>query len=51
MHDKVTLMYMLTNGIQQTEEFNDFKSDHVAEVNPGLDSRGRSTTTAARSNL
>ena len=32
VHDKVTLMYMLTNGIQQTEEFNDFKSSHVVAV-------------------
>jgi Putative beta-barrel porin-2, OmpL-like. bbp2 len=30
--DKVTLMYMLTNGIQQTEDFNNFKSSHVAAV-------------------
>ena len=30
--DKVTLMYMLTNGIQQTEEFNDFKSNHFTAV-------------------
>lgn len=30
--DKVTLLYMLTNGIQQTEEFNDFKSNHVAAI-------------------
>lgn len=30
--DAVTLMYMLTNGVQQTEEFNDFKSSHVAAV-------------------
>ena len=30
--DQVTLMYMLTNGIQQTEDFNDFKSNHVAAV-------------------
>jgi hypothetical protein len=30
--DKVTLMYMLTNGIQQTEDFNDFKSTHVAAI-------------------
>ena len=30
--DRVTLMYMLTNGIQQTEEFNDFKSQHVAGI-------------------
>ena len=32
MHDRVTLMYMLTNGIQQTEEFNDFKSSHIVAV-------------------
>lgn len=32
MGDRVTLMYMLTNGIQQTEEFNDFKSSHVAAI-------------------
>lgn len=30
--DKVTLIYMLTNGVQQTEEFNDFKSNHIATV-------------------
>jgi hypothetical protein len=30
--DQVTLMYMLTNGIQQTEEFNDFKSSHVTAI-------------------
>lgn len=30
--DRVTLSYMLTNGIQQTEDFNDFKSQHVAAV-------------------
>ena len=30
--DEVTLLYMLTNGIQQTEEFNDFKSHHVSAV-------------------
>jgi hypothetical protein len=30
--DRVTLMYMLTNGIQQTEDFNDFKSSHVTAV-------------------
>ena len=34
--DKVTLMYMLTNGIQQAEDFNNFKSNHVtAVVKPG----------------
>lgn len=32
VNDKVTLMYMLTNGIQQTEEFNNFKSNHFAAV-------------------
>jgi hypothetical protein len=32
VHDKVTVLYMLTNGIQQTEDFNDFKSNHVAAI-------------------
>jgi hypothetical protein len=32
VNDKVTLMYMLTNGIQQTEDFNDFKSSHVTTI-------------------
>lgn len=32
VNDKLTLMYMLTNGIQQTEDFNNFKSNHVAAV-------------------
>ena len=32
VHDKVTLLYMLTNGIQQTEDFNNFKSSHVMAV-------------------
>lgn len=33
--DQVTVYYMLTNGIQQTEEFNDFKSNQfVAVVTP-----------------
>jgi hypothetical protein len=32
MNDKVTVMYMLTNGIQQTEDFNNFKSSHVAAI-------------------
>jgi len=32
VHDKVTLMYMLTNGVQQTEDFNNFKSNHFAAV-------------------
>jgi hypothetical protein len=30
--DEITLMYMLTNGIQQTEDFNDFKSNHMAAI-------------------
>ena len=30
--DKLTVMYMLTNGVQQTEDFNDFKSNHVAAI-------------------
>jgi hypothetical protein len=30
--DKVSLLYMLTNGIQQTEDFNDFKSSHFAAI-------------------
>jgi len=30
--DQLTVIYMLTNGIQQTEDFNDFKSNHVAAV-------------------
>lgn len=30
--DEITVMYMLTNGIQQTEDFNDFKSNHVAAI-------------------
>ena len=32
VNDKVTLMYMLTNGIQQTEDFNDFKSNHFTAI-------------------
>jgi hypothetical protein len=32
VNDKVSLLYMLTNGIQQTEDFNDFKSSHVAAI-------------------
>lgn len=32
MNDKLSLLYMLSNGIQQTEEFNDFKSHHVAAI-------------------
>jgi hypothetical protein len=38
VHDKVTLMYMLTNGIQQTEDFNDFKSNHVVGILEPIDS-------------
>lgn len=30
--DKVTVIYMLTNGIQQTEDFNNFKSNHFTAV-------------------
>ena len=30
--DKVTAMYMLTNGIQQTEDVNNFKSHHLAAI-------------------
>jgi hypothetical protein len=30
--DEITVMYMLTNGIQQTEDFNDFKSSHFAAI-------------------
>jgi hypothetical protein len=32
VHEKLALMYMLTNGIQQTEDFNDFKSNHIAAI-------------------
>ena len=32
VNDKVSVLYMLTNGIQQTEDFNDFKSNHVAAI-------------------
>jgi hypothetical protein len=32
VNDRVSLLYMLSNGIQQTEDFNDFKSNHVAAV-------------------
>lgn len=32
VNDKLTVMYMLTNGIQQTEDFNDYKSNHVAAI-------------------
>jgi len=30
--DEITVMYMLTNGIQQTEDFNDFKSSHFSAI-------------------
>jgi hypothetical protein len=30
--DGVSLLFMLSNGIQQTEDFNDFKSNHFAAV-------------------
>ena len=32
VNDRVSLFYMLTNGVQQTEDFNDFKSNHVAAI-------------------
>ena len=32
VNDKLTLTYMLTNGIQQTEDFNDYKSNHLMAV-------------------
>lgn len=32
VNDKLTLQYLLTNGIQQTEDFNDFKSNQVVAV-------------------
>jgi hypothetical protein len=32
MNDKVSVLYMLTNGIQQTEDFNDYKSNHFAAI-------------------
>lgn len=32
INDKVSVLYMLSNGIQQTEDFNDFKSQHVAAI-------------------
>lgn len=32
MNDEVTVMYMLTNGVQQTEDFNNFKSSHFAAI-------------------
>ena len=30
--ERITLQYMLTNGVQQTEEFNDFKSNQISLV-------------------
>lgn len=30
--DKLTFMHMLTNGVQQTEDFNDFKSNHFVAI-------------------
>ncbi len=30
--EKVTVLYMLSNGIQQTEDFNNFKSNQVAAI-------------------
>jgi hypothetical protein len=32
VNDRLTLMYTLTNGIQQTEEFNDYKSSQVTAI-------------------
>jgi len=32
LNDKLTLVHMLTNGIQQTEDFNDFKSNHFVGI-------------------
>jgi putative OmpL-like beta-barrel porin-2 len=32
VNQKLSLLYMLTNGIQETEDFNDFKSNHFAAV-------------------
>ena len=32
LNDKVSVLYMLTNGVQQTEDFNDFKSNHIAAI-------------------
>jgi Putative beta-barrel porin-2, OmpL-like. bbp2 len=32
VNDKVSIYYMLTNGIQQTEDFNNFKSNHFEAV-------------------
>jgi hypothetical protein len=35
--DHVSLLYMLSNGIQQTEDFNDFKSSHLAAAITPID--------------
>jgi hypothetical protein len=32
VNDQVTVIYMLTNGIQQTEDFNDYKSNHFTAI-------------------
>jgi len=32
LSDTVTVMYMLTNGIQETEDFNNFKSNHFTAI-------------------
>ena len=32
VNDKLSLLYMLSNGVQQTEDFNNFKSHHVATI-------------------
>lgn len=32
VNDNLTVMYMLTNGIQQTEDFNNFKSNHFTAI-------------------
>jgi len=32
VNDRVAVMYMLTNGVQQTEDFNEFKSNHFTVV-------------------
>lgn len=32
VNDRLTVMYMLTNGIQQTEDFNDYKSNHFTAI-------------------
>ena len=32
LSDEVTVLYMLTNGIQQTEDFNNFKSSHFSAI-------------------